>query len=196
MKKCLTKIIICLLFQILFLPSTGSLLAQYDCDFIIDVSPTTEINEGDSLQIFVFSTLPAAATERISWSTVEWTPDNILSCNDCYDPYVSTTADVCILVSVRDTSGCTVSDTTCVVVRPTNVELYPNPVRDILFLESNGYPVSYVEIYNGQGQVVKSEYIREDFWPQGIRVSEFASGVYYINIWMEEFFKTEKFVKR
>lgn len=69
------------------------------------------------------------------------------------------------------------------------IQIYPNPVQDILNFETNLYQNSIIEIRNQSGQLIKSVLPSAD---NQIDISELKSGVYFLNIGgqYERFVKT------
>ena len=172
--------------------------AQDTCDFQIQLDPDINLNLGDSIQLYLAVSIPLFSIE-----SVLWTPDNTLSCNDCFEPFASPSEDVCYTAIVTDTTGCSISDTVCIFVqtlalknldRSESIDLFPNPTDDFLSITSQTYELSEIKIFNAQGQLVRL-IPKQDKNLQNIPVSEFDTGVYYLEVDLGEYFARKKFVK-
>lgn len=94
-------------------------------------------------------------------------------CTDLNDLYIEDIVD-CIL-GLNDT---TIS----------RFLLYPNPVQDVLLIESQ-QSIETVKIYNLQGQIV------HEVSSNSINVSKFTSGLYFLQVTIDGKSKTKKFIK-
>jgi len=59
-----------------------------------------------------------------------------------------------------------------------SVLLFPNPAKDLLSLQWSGWEVSEVKLFDVSGQLINLETTPKDMLE--IKVSEFSSGVYYV----------------
>lgn len=72
-----------------------------------------------------------------------------------------------------------------------NIQLFPNPVNDILYINYHGAEVQRVEIYNTTGKLVISINNKNE-----VNVSRLAAGVYFYKIYTKnENFQTGKIIK-
>ena len=104
--------------------------------------------------------------------------------------------DICL-----DTpTGETVDSTGCIEI-PLSVDdeileeslkLFPNPVNNILTIESKNVTVSKVEIYSTLGKKIKE--IHSDF--KTIRTDNLSNGMYLIKIYSEKGMVMKKMIKR
>lgn len=62
----------------------------------------------------------------------------------------------------------------------TNLKFYPNPVKDLLNIETNAFENANIEIYSMSGQLIKS--IKSDSQHIQIDVSKLSSGTYILKI--------------
>ena len=69
------------------------------------------------------------------------------------------------------------------------VKMYPNPVKDILQIDTQGKEINSIEIYNTQGQLVLRKKANV------IDVKEIPTGVYSITVITREERVTKRFVK-
>jgi hypothetical protein len=78
--------------------------------------------------------------------------------------------------------------------KPDNIFIYPNPVKDKLFIKTNyDFPLnSSVEIYTITGQSIYKSYYKNDV---GIDVSYLKKGIYFINFIYGNSYIYKKFVK-
>lgn len=72
------------------------------------------------------------------------------------------------------------------------VTMYPNPVKNFLFIRSN-YPITRVQVYSLLGDLVKDE-LGNDV--ERINMSSLNSGIYMIKIYSNQFFVTKKLIKK
>lgn len=75
-----------------------------------------------------------------------------------------------------------------------SIKLYPNPVKDVLFISASNVSITNVEIIDINGRLVKSVSSNNSF-DSKITVSDLSAGVYMINIYSENNKTTKKFVK-
>ena len=71
------------------------------------------------------------------------------------------------------------------------VTMYPNPVKNFLFIRSN-YPITRVQVFSLLGNLVKDEF--GDI--ERINMSSMNSGIYMIKIYSNQFFVTKKLIKK
>ena len=110
--------------------------------------------------------------------------------------------DGTITVQVLNDSGVEYGDVTlvfaCVSLSNTDeilensLKLYPNPVINILTIESNSLAISKVEIYSILGKKIKE--INSNF--SFITTDNLSSGIYFIRIYSENGFTIRKILKR
>ena len=172
--------------------------AQDTCDFLIQLDPDINLNLGDSVQLSLAVSVPLFSIE-----SVQWTPDNALSCNDCLEPFASPSEDICYTAIVTDTTGCSESDTICIFVqtlalknldRSESIDLFPNPPDDFLNITSEIYELSEIKIFNAQGQLVRL-ISKPNKRFQYISVPELDTGVYFLEVDLGKYFARKKFVK-
>jgi len=72
------------------------------------------------------------------------------------------------------------------------VTMYPNPVKNFLFIRSS-YPITRVQVYSLLGDLVKDE-LGNDV--ERINMSSLNSGIYMIKIYSNQFFVTKKLIKK
>lgn len=71
-----------------------------------------------------------------------------------------------------------------------SVVIYPNPVKDQLYIDLQGLPLDNLKIYTSQGQLVHSATQSNE-----IDVSRLPAGLYYIQITSQEQSISKKFIK-
>jgi len=71
------------------------------------------------------------------------------------------------------------------------VTMYPNPVKNFLFIRSS-YPITRVQVFSLLGNLVKDEFGDID----RINMSSMNSGIYMIKIYSNQFFVTKKLIKK
>jgi len=71
------------------------------------------------------------------------------------------------------------------------VTMYPNPVKNFLFIRSS-YPITRVQIFSLLGNLVKDEFGDVE----RINMSSLNSGIYMIKIYSNQFFVTKKLIKK
>ena len=78
-----------------------------------------------------------------------------------------------------------------------NTWLYPNPVDDVIYLETYDHLVggSTIYIWNTLGQLVHEERIPAEFWDQRIDVRHLPAGFYELVIWAQNSIIHQKFIK-
>jgi hypothetical protein len=74
-----------------------------------------------------------------------------------------------------------------------NLKYYPNPVENVLNIESNS-PISKVEVYNSNGQLLfESKFSKSNV---SVDFKKYATGVYLINVTNDDNKKTFKVIKK
>jgi len=75
------------------------------------------------------------------------------------------------------------------------ITVYPNPVTQYFIITSPHTTVDFVEVYNVNGQLVKSQKLEEV--NNKIYIEDLESGVYYLRIYNgENFLKSDKIIKK
>jgi len=75
-----------------------------------------------------------------------------------------------------------------------NVSIFPNPASDYLHIEQSEAYISYVEIINLQGQVIKSQVILGNQCT--LDLSNVSAGVYILKIYTDSGFVVKKLNKQ
>ena len=75
-------------------------------------------------------------------------------------------------------------------VENNNIKIYPNPVKDELYITTES-SVTKVEIYNADGKLV----IQENNFTGKVNVSSLAKGVYVVTIYMTQGTVVRKIIK-
>lgn len=73
-----------------------------------------------------------------------------------------------------------------------SINIHPNPVNDLLFLEHNSY-IKGLKIYAMNGKLIRSTHLISS--DNSIDVSMLAAGIYFIEIETTEGFQQQKFIK-
>lgn len=71
--------------------------------------------------------------------------------------------------------------------------LYPNPVNDILIVETSEFPIE-LKIFNAMGKMVNTKQISEN--KSVIHVADYPAGLYTVSVIYKDEIKTFKFIKR
>ncbi|HEY0092634.1 MAG TPA: M43 family zinc metalloprotease [Flavobacterium sp.] len=75
------------------------------------------------------------------------------------------------------------------------IAVYPNPVSQYFMITSPHVTIDLVEVYNTNGQLVKTQKLEEV--NNKVFIDEFQSGVYYLRIYSDgKFLKSDKIVKK
>ena len=75
------------------------------------------------------------------------------------------------------------------------IAVYPNPVSQYFIITSPHTSVDFVEVYNVNGQLVKSQKLEEV--NNKVYIEDLESGVYYLRIYNGEgFLKSDKIIKK
>lgn len=102
-----------------------------------------------------------------------------------------------IFDDLPDTGFLTIDPTTPTseISKPVSINIYPNPVRDYIFLENiNNQPFQTIRIFNNRGQLIQ-EVSKEEEVIQRIDCTNLINGIYYLSIFnTHEIFNT-KFIK-
>ncbi len=70
--------------------------------------------------------------------------------------------------------------------------VYPNPVKNTLFIKSNSVDISKIEIYSTLGSLVKK--VTNNF--KSIQVEDLSKGLYLVKIYTDKIAITKKFIKQ
>jgi len=73
-----------------------------------------------------------------------------------------------------------------------NLSLFPNPVKDLLFIASEGITIEKISVYSISGQRIQTFELSN----QSIDVSNLAPGMYFLEISSSEGKSVQKFVKK
>ena len=71
--------------------------------------------------------------------------------------------------------------------------LYPNPAEDIVVVTCDEY-IDKIDVYNLTGQLINS--VRVNATEATIAISDWESGVYLLNVWVSNFVKSKKLIKK
>jgi hypothetical protein len=75
------------------------------------------------------------------------------------------------------------------------IAVYPNPVSNYFMITSPFTSVDFVEVYNLNGQLVKSQKLENS--NNKVVIDEFESGIYYLRIYNQgSFLKSDKIIKK
>ena len=75
-----------------------------------------------------------------------------------------------------------------------NINLYPNPANDILFVKQEFPEGGNIDVYNLQGQLLKSfSTIEEEITP--IDISDLDAGAYVVKVIMDQQITSRRFIK-
>ena len=98
----------------------------------------------------------------------------------------------CYTVTAADAIGCSITATTCISANASTVTgivstnfngktplVYPNPAHDEVVVEYRGEWFGY-QIYNGLGQLIAER--QNNFDKTGVNLSEFAKGIYVVEV--------------
>lgn len=76
-----------------------------------------------------------------------------------------------------------------------NVQLYPNPVKDILTIRQNESEIIRIEIFNSLGQLIQLK--STDSQSLDLNMSDLKQGVYFVNVYRNnQIIKSERLLKR
>jgi hypothetical protein len=78
-------------------------------------------------------------------------------------------------------------------VKP-SINLYPNPVSDVLYMQAGGLINTDIAIYNSMGKLVYSESNMDLNHEQKLDISHLNSGIYFVNIHSDSFVSTKKII--
>jgi N-acetylneuraminic acid mutarotase len=73
-----------------------------------------------------------------------------------------------------------------------NIKIYPTPVRDIIYIESDG--INKVEIIDCNGKICKEISINAGSKINAINLIEFASGIYFLKVFTGKYSETKKII--
>lgn len=74
-----------------------------------------------------------------------------------------------------------------------NIQLFPNPAKSQIFLNSSNFNIRQLSITNTLGQLLFQE--DKELWIEEIDVSSFPKGIYYLRVTSESGQSTLKFIK-
>ena len=145
----------CELTEIAFLSDPPEILVFLEAQAIIQL--------GESYQLNALSSLPDSEI-----ATVEWTPNETLSCSDCLTPIATPLQQTNYVVRVTSIDGCTATATTAVFLRK-NVDIYvPNAfspngdgTNDLFLIYAGGNAISKInsfKIFSRWGESVYEQY--------------------------------------
>lgn len=138
-----------------------------------DPSAFTFLNDGDYLQV------------PVDWTNYQyWFPAGTryvaINC-------VSNDAFILFLDDISVSAGTSIES-----VNSTSFSIYPNPVKDVLNVDAEGY--NNIQIVNILGQVVYTNALTGNHTQ--VDVQSFNNGVYFVRLSGENGVRTQKFVKK
>jgi gliding motility-associated-like protein len=129
----------------------------------IHVTPLPTVDAGADLTIAVGTSGQLKATASADVNSLQWSPSNYLSCNNCLEPHVSAKQTTTYKLEARNAGGCKTTDEVTVSVICNNGNVYiPNTftpngdgMNDIFFPRGKGiYMVKSMRVFNRWGEVV------------------------------------------
>ena len=151
----------------------GAYEFQYEIYYTVtfagnNISIVPQIIEYGSL-----ATLPAAP-ERENYTFGGWFTDNGVFANEWHFDTDIVTQDTTLYAKWNSTSGITE-------IESTGVKIYPNPVKDVLIIESGELKIESVEIYSIAGQLLQSKIVnlQSDII---IDIAHLSSGTYFLKM--------------
>lgn len=163
------------------------------CDSVVKLNLTIKtVNTGISVSGITM-------TASLSGATYQW-----VNCNTAYSPISGATnrsytpsvngSYACIITegSCSDTSSCrTINSTGIEKQERMKLTIYPNPVRDVLYIDMENAQFIQLEILDASGRLVKRVIEFNSF----IEVSDLAKGIYSLRVTTSEGIKIGNFVK-
>lgn len=162
----------------------------------ITVNPLPEIDLGDDIVLVsgASATLDAGpGFISYDWSTGETTQTII----------VSTMNEHC--VTVTDQFGCTASDCVTVTITTSSHEentsfklsVSPNPAQDILFVQSENFAISSLQLINTEGKIVLSDITFSNAGEmREMHIESIAPGLYYLYVKGEGIYRSVPVIKK
>ncbi len=158
------------------------------------------INQGDSVYLNQTPNIGAG----YGTTYYDWNPSYGLSDTTLYSGFwASPDSTTAYTATVTDSKGCTATaggPTYIVNVTPVgldeynkvSVNLYPNPTRDVAFIQKDSYtPISKMEIYSPLGVKLATELKPRD----RIDLAPYPKGTYVLKLYFEEGISIKKLVK-
>ena len=185
----------------------GNFKSSSSSDYLIDINGHTQGTEHDAIQILGNASEGNAIFEGTIYVTLGFEP----SINDEFIIATTTgTITNCNLTSPTTASfnGNTYTfDVTCrnnnevvlTVVNPLSVNefdtetisIYPNPTKNLLFIDNVKNKVETVEVISASGQVI----LRQKLNGNSISISNLSEGIYFIKMYSKQSVITKKFIK-
>lgn len=168
--------------------SSDSVLIRF-CSFYMSSHMDVNIQKGDSAHIFasVSTDCPAA--------TYKWSPNYNISDIDSENPIVWPDSSLIYSVEISYYTGCVYYDVCQVNVSPSSnvnvlseqidIEVYPNPVSDELFISFNSplmLSEHYIYIYDSTGRVNLTYNFTQSKNQYQLDLSALIPGIYYYRI--------------
>ncbi len=118
-------------------------------EFLVSLETQVLIELGESYQINTLTTLPASEI-----ASVEWTPSETLSCDDCLNPIATPIQQTTYEVIVTSNEGCTASAPISIIVSK-NVDIYvPNAfspngdgINDVFLIYAGGNAIAEINSF-------------------------------------------------
>lgn len=122
---------------------------------------------------------------------------------------ISSTIDVDFMgewcVTVTDSNGCTASDCVTVTITTSSQEedaafklsVSPNPAQDILFIQSENFAISSLQLINNQGRTILSDFeISQPGESREMHIESVAPGLYFLHVKGERIFRSIPVIKK
>ena len=123
----------------------------------INIENKIELLQGQTKQVFLQLNQDSSAIK-----TIQWTPADQLSCNDCLNPVITGNTDESITVTVIDTNGCIASATLKLLVSKYGDVYFPNVfspngdgINDYFYPKGGSdVGIEFLRIYDRWGELV------------------------------------------
>ncbi|MCT4581815.1 MAG: T9SS type A sorting domain-containing protein [Flavobacteriales bacterium] len=160
----------------------------------------TAINvNGGTLQM-IANVLPINATDgTYTWSVTNGTGNATIDANGLLTAIGNGTVDV--IATANDGSGVTGSATITITNQGVGIKestlsavtVYPNPVVDLLFIDSQQLPITRLQLMDLSGKIIQSIQHQNI---KNIEVSTLKQGVYFLKVETEQGISTIQFIKQ
>lgn len=168
----------------------------FECDLIVEDIQMVGLNNGEERKKIILQDQFGAGSDGGYW--IDGIGSNFGLRSDLYC-WVDYSEELLCYYS-NDEQQYPRNPETCFIVglgelSQTEYRIYPNPPRDLLFIESNNYTFRSFDIYDLSGQLIKKGII--DQTNTQVDIAEFENGFYFIQLEGKDGgFVSKKFIKQ
>ncbi len=166
-------------------------------ELLINENPIIDLGEDTTLTNEAYELSVSGVYDEYLWN------DGYSGSSRIIDPTILEDGSYLYSLTVTDYNGCKGSDTILITVDSSSwisnleeaiVNIYPNPAKNILLIETGELGAYKLDITSINGQLIHSEEITDPICQ--IDLTPFQAGVYFVTVRSQDYVTTRKIVKQ